>query len=222
MVDRALPTSRSRWLLAAVAALVAAAALVLAAGLGSGSQPAGAKHTDGHQPANKVAVSGSDVKEAKTDETLTLLSTDMRNAEAKALTLDVTLECSILTDLTTRGNDESEAEATLEVWVEVDGRRVGVSEADENGTVTFCNRTYRRETRLFDDEDATIDDHIDTKQAHGFNWIDLDAGKGVHTIAVKGRLETSSTDNADATVTVGNRTLIVEPVDTAHDETLAN
>lgn len=219
MADRALSSSASARTLATVVALLVAAALILTAGLLAGADQAGA---NSGEPANKVAVSGSGVTVGEPDETLTLLDTTMRNADSKALVLQVTLECSILTDLETVGNDRSRAESTLDVWVEVDGERIGVSEADDNGEVTFCNREYQRETRLFDDEDATIDDHIATKQAHGFDWVDLDAGKGVHDIVVKGRLTTSSTDNADADVTVGNRTLIVEPVDTAHDETLDN
>lgn len=222
MTDRVLPTSTSTRALAAVGALLLAAAGMLAAALLAGSDEASAKHTDGHQPANKVAVSGSDVEVGDPDQTLTLLDTTMRNADSKALLLQVTLECSILTDLETVGNDDSRAESTLDVWVEVDGERIGVSEADDNGEVTFCNRAYQRQTRGFDDEDATIDDHIRTKQAHGFDWVDLDAGKGVHHIVVKGRLTTDSTANADADVTVGNRTLIVEPVATARDETRDN
>lgn len=206
-----------------VAAATLALALLLAAALLAGSDEASAKHTDGHHPANKVAVSGSSMEVAGPNEEVTLLETSMRNAASKSLVLQVTLECSILTDLKTVGDDFSRAESTLEVWVEIDGRPVDVSEAGQDGTVTFCNREYQRETSNFEeDEEATIDDHIRTKQAHGFNWIDLGTGKGVHDIVVKGRLETESTANATAEVTVGKRTLVVEPVDTAHDETLDN
>lgn len=194
-----------------------AVALVLALALLAGSDEASADH----EPANKVAVAGSTVKVAGPGEDVTLLDTTMRNAAAKSLALQVTLECSILTDLETVGDDLSRARSNLDVWVEIDGKRVPVADED-NGEVTFCNREYQRQTRGFDDEDATIDGHIATKQAHGFNWMDLQVGNGTHDIKVKGRLETDSTANANAEVTVGNRTLVVEPVQAAHDETKAN
>lgn len=67
---------------------------------------------------------------------------------------------------------------------------------------------------------AGVDD-VATKRADGFDWVDPAAGKGEHHILVKRRLATSSTADADADATVGNPTLIVEPV-AARDETRDN
>lgn len=197
-----------------------AASLAFAVGQGTGD----AKHTDGHQPANKVAVAGSEIEEHAPGEEVVLLETTMRNAASKSLVLQVSLECSILTDLQTQGNDMARAESTLDVWVEIDGEKVAVAdhEGAGDGEVTFCNREYERETRAWEDEEAIIDDHIRTKQAHGFNWVALDPGHGVKHIEVKGNLDTDEVGEATATLTVGNRTLVVEPVDTAHGETRSN
>lgn len=202
--------------------LVVALAASLAFAVGQGTVEA--KHSDGHQPANKVAVAGSEIEEHAPGEEVVLLETTMRNAASKSLVLQVTLECSILTDLVTEGNDEARAESTLDVWVEIDGEKVAVAdhEGAGDGEVTFCNREYQRETIFAEDEEATIDDHIATKQAHGFNWVALEPGQGVKHIEVKGNLETDEVGTATATLTVGNRTLVVEPVDTAHGETRDN
>lgn len=218
-MQRVVPSGPSRvvaW------GLVLALAVGLAFAAGQGAVEA--KHNDNHHPANKVAVAGSEIEEHAPNEEVTLLSTTMRNAASKALVLQVTLECSILTDLETEGNDLARASSTLEVWVEIDGEKVAVSDEPDagDGEVTFCNREYERETRMWDDDDAVIDDHIATKQAHGFNWVSLAPGHGVKTIEVKANLDTDEVGEANATLTVGNRTLVVEPVDVAHGETLSN
>lgn len=207
-----------------VAAWGAILALVLALAFVAGQTRVDAKHEDGHEPANKVAVSGSTLEVAGPDEEVVLLDTTMRNAAAKSLVLQVTLECSILTDLRTTGTDMARAESRLDVWVEVNGRAIGVSDGDEGfGEVTFCNREYQRETEFHgEDEDHVIDDFIRTKQTHAFNWVDLMTGNGIQEIVVKGRLSTDTAGTATAEVAVGNRTLVVEPVDTALGEDKSN
>lgn len=172
--------------------------------------------------ANKVAVAGSGVLIAAPSVEITLLTTRMKNPGSKALLLGVTLECSILTDLLTQGNDISAAEAKAQVWVEVNGEPVQYAEDVADGRVTFCEREYQRTTSMFDDLDATIDDFIRTKASHGFNWVALHDGAGDKVIEVKADLTRNATDNATAELVIGARTLTVEPVDVANDETLSN
>lgn len=199
-----------------VLAVVLTVMLTVAFALAGGPGSADAGSND-HHPANKVALADSSIEEHAPGTDVTLMETTMRNAASKGLVFQVTLECSILTDLVTEGNDTARAESTLEVWVEVDGERVAVGDSSDDGhtggTVTFCNREYQRQTRLWEDEEAVIDDHIDTKQAHGFNWFDSAPGGGVKNIEVKANLDTDTAGSANATLTVGNRTLVVEPVD---------
>jgi hypothetical protein len=68
----------------------------------------------------------------------------------------------------------------------------------------------------------TEDDYISTKSSHGFNWVQMNMGSGLHKIAVMATL-TTSTDgsNATATAEIGNRTLIVEPTKMANDAIIA-
>jgi hypothetical protein len=132
----------------------------------------------------------------------------------------VTTECSITTELTTVGNDFSEAMGQVKVWVEIDGKPVKVSSDDTNepGRVVFCKDLYQRTTTLFDDEDATIKTLQSTRNANGFNWMALNVGSATHLIQVKATLTTNASQNAQAMAAVGKRTLIVEPTKAANDE----
>lgn len=201
---------RNRWRVSALALLGLAAAAFAVAQMSSGSAVAG--HTANHLPADKVAAAGSTVEVAGPNENVTLLKTQIRSSNNVDLLLQATLECSIVTDVKTVGDDNASATGTLESWVEVDGEPVPVSTADEDGKVTFCNRSYRRQTSLFNDEDATIETFFSTKGSHGFNWIRLEVPSGIHDITLKGRLHQETVGDATAEVAVGNRTLTVEPV----------
>jgi hypothetical protein len=174
-----------------------------------------------HEPANKVSAAGSTTEIAGPNERVVLLSERVKTSKPTDLILGVTLECSIVTDVTTTGNDEAMAAGALDVWIEIDGKAVPVSQDDtDGGRVTFCNRSYGRTTSLFDDEDATIETFFRTKDAHGFNWQALDTGSATHTIQVLGRLTQQTSGDATAEVVIGDRTLIVEPVKSANDETI--
>lgn len=177
--------------------------------------------------ANKFAVAGEGllIEMDGSDparEGITLLSTTMKNPGSKALVLGVTLECSILTSLMTIGDDLSQSEAKAEVWVEVNGTTVAYADDVADGKVTFCEREYQRETSGWDDDDAVIDDFIRTKASHGFNWVALHDGSGEKLIEVKANLTTNQTSNATTALAIGARTLTVEPVDVARDESLDN
>lgn len=184
-----------------------------------------------HKPADKVVASGSKVVVTEPGTPTTILSGVLRSSTTSDLILSVTAECSIATDVKTVGNDDQSAEGTVEVWVEIDGERVGVenislsttsSEAQDDGEVVFCNRAYRRKTSLFDDEDATIETFEKTKAANGFNWVALNVGNGIHEVEVKARLTETATNEATADAAVGNRTLVVEPAKLANDANVTN
>lgn len=178
-----------------------------------------------HKPADKMAVSGASIEIMETQLTEggnssvhTILSGQMKTSNPTDVILQVTLECAIWTDITTVGNDHSQAAANVTVWVEIDGDRVPVSsQGPGDGEVVFCNRTFERETLNFDDEDATIESFLRTRQANAFNWISLDLGSGTHTIAVKAELEASVTNTGRAKAAIGQRTLVAEPTKLAND-----
>lgn len=172
-----------------------------------------------HSPANKVSAVGSTVEVAGPGETLTILAGSMRTSSPTDLILQVTLECSILTQVTTVGNDDQQAFGRIEVWVEIDGEPVGVTAGDD-GRVVFCDRAHRQTTSLFDDDDATIESYLKTRTANAFNWVALNTGSGVHTLEVKAHFTEEATDNAVAQAVIGKRTFVAEPTKLANDATV--
>lgn len=179
-----------------------------------------------HKPADKVVASGSTVEVVSPAEEVTILSGILRSSAPSDLLLSVTSECAITTDVKTEGNDDQMAEGVVKVWVEIDGEAVGINniptsttsaEAQDDGKVVFCNRSYRRKTTLFDDEDATIETFFRTREANAFNWVALNVGNGTHEVAVKATLTETATNKATADAAVGNRTLVVEPAKLAND-----
>jgi hypothetical protein len=156
-----------------------------------------------HQPADKVQATGSDLEHV-TDDTV-VLSETMRVSSPADLILQVTAECSILTELTTgpsaagtggtAATDTAFAYGSVRLHVEIDGIHVPVAtdetatgddddvednDADGNevGEVTFCNRAYER--TVTDGEDDGLDeehDFIRTRTANAFNWFAIDAGE---------------------------------------------
>ncbi|HEV8361031.1 MAG TPA: hypothetical protein VGR28_11310 [Candidatus Thermoplasmatota archaeon] len=224
--------------------LAAAAVLSLVGAMGAASL-AGATHS----PADKIQVSGSalevmhasaaapggdainavlgglggpGVLDDPTSEEVSLLSATLRTAVPTDLLFRVSAECALWTNITTVGNDDSEAEATVKVWVELDGNPVAVSGDDTNeaGKVVFCNRAFRMMTEMFDDEDATIHSYLRSRTANAFEWATLNVGGGIHTIEVVGELSTQVTGTGDAKAAIGKRTLVVEPVKLANDASI--
>lgn len=182
--------------------------------------------TANHLPANKVSVSGSTVEVmsasfsplagGQSSEVVSLLSGTVRSSHLIDLLISATLECALWTDITTVGNNQSQAVATVKAWVEVDGEAVPVA-GDDDGKVVFCNRDYKRVTTNFDDENAQIQTFLRTRAANSFNWFALDLGYGVHTIELKAQLETEVQGTGNAKAAVGKRTLVVEPEQLAND-----
>lgn len=181
------------------------------------------------EAANKMHATGSALEimsapltEGSASETVTLLSGTIKTSSPKDLIFRLTAECALWTDVTTVGNDDSQAIATVKVWVEMDGEVIPVADDDtgeDAGKVVLCNRAYRRVTTMFDDENATIETYLSTRSANGFNWFTFDAGSfpSPHLIEVKAQLETQVDGMGMAKAAVGKRTLIVEPTSIAND-----
>lgn len=198
----------------------------------------GAVAIAGGQPANKVVAAGGKTQVIAPGSNVTILSGTMRTSKPKDVMMQVALECSILTALTTDDTTpSSRAESRVRVWVEVDDRIVPIQDVstppqdpaqngngNESDKVTFCDRTYQR--TVTDDESPldgidTEDDFINTKSSHSFNWVRLNMGSGVHKIEVVADLATGTEGNARAEAIIGNRTLIAEPGKFSNDAVIA-
>ncbi|HEX2059064.1 MAG TPA: hypothetical protein VHI71_11940 [Actinomycetota bacterium] len=156
-----------------------------------------------HQPADKVAATASDLDELEGDGEA-VLSETMRVSSPADLILQVTAECSILTELTTGpagptaggASDSAFAFGSVRFHVEIDGIPVPVGtdesatseddledndeDGNEVGEVTFCNRAYERTVTDGENQPDGLDeehDFIRTRTANAFNWFALDAGE---------------------------------------------
>lgn len=186
-----------------------------------------------HQPADKVAASGSTVEEVEPSGT-TLLSTTFRTSSPTDLMMHVTLECSIITEVLNQGGASvaesvGHAEGRIRAWLEFDGEIVPInsmsdnpqpanpsSRGEDSDKVTFCNREHRQ--TLTDTEDGqdgtdTLRTYLRTKAANAFNWVYLNTGNGIHTVELKAEYDepVEATEGSMASGMVGNRTLIIEP-----------
>lgn len=173
-----------------------------------------------HQPADKVAAAGSTLEVAGPNERIVLLSETIKSSAPTDLILSATLECSIITDVVTVGDDAQSAEGKIRAWIEIDGVPVTVSSDDTGGgKVTFCNRIYSRTTQLGeDDQSDETRTYMATKTANAFNWMTFNVGSGLHTVELVAELSTNSTEGSLAEAYIGNRTLVVEPVKASNHE----
>jgi hypothetical protein len=219
-------TLRVRMLFAAMLAVVGSVLGWVAVGHGSSTAP---------MPADKMTVDESKIAEASPNNTggtntVTLLSAQMRTSTTEDLVLQVTAECSLVTDVTTHGTDDQSSQGTANVWVEIDHNKVPVA-TDSSGKVTFCNRAYERKVNDGDSPaapgsligDDTIQTFFSTKDTHGFNWVALNVGNGIHLIEVKAELTATATNTADhAKAVIGNRSLVIDPTHAAPNATLCD
>ena len=191
---------------------------------GTSSGAASSTGTTTNYPADKMAVAGSKVAVVAPNADVVLLSGKMRTSNPADLTFSVTLECSIVTALANGANDTQTAQGQVQVWIEVDGKNVGVVPAQpgagDDGKVTFCNRTYTVTTSFPNDPNAMLDQYIATKDANAFNWAAMNVGAQIHTIEVHATLTASSTDPTkdQAEAMVGSRTLVVNTTQTAQNQ----
>ena len=158
-------------------------------------------------------------------------------------------ECSLYTEVNlkskkgqTNGNINEEidtARAAHLVQLYVDGTPIGEK-------ITMCDRTYGIHTNILTqiqeicstvdgitEEDTSCDatflnSWIDTKSAHGWNWVVLDLGQQFdtttdHTFEVRGYYvdedDTSNEENQDEAVVIGQRSLIVIPTQLGNETT---
>ena len=193
-----------------------------------------------HEPANKAAAASNGV--AEFDRSAVLLQERVKISSPYDLILQLTSECSIITELTTGGtgaDDFSEASGSIRMYITLDGRRVPISTADtdpqtpgtqtDDGEATFCNRTYGRTVRDTEN-DGNVDeeaDYIRTKNANAFNWLALDVGSNydnpangnnIIDVVVHAEYETSEQGRALADAFVGRRSLIMEPTNASVHE----
>ena len=161
-----------------------------------------------------------------------VLSTTLSNSGApKDLIIGLTYETMLMTEtvVKSKGGDKSSAiaDAEIEMYVAVDGKIAAP------GIVTFDKRTQELWAKLggvLDCEDTnqdgivsfdecTLTDEeigliLDTKAAHGFNFLSFDIGSGSHVIKAYARLTTDDTvvtnnGEANASASLGKGTLAV-------------
>lgn len=176
-----------RWLTAALAIVTAGLMIILVTTPSADAS---------HEPAQKVAAAGSDVDEV--DDSTPILSETVRVSSTQDLVLQLTAECSILTELTTGPSDQPGATdsafafGSVRMRIEIDGKAVAVAsdesaaseddaddDDDEIGEVTFCNRAYSRTVSDGEDDQDGLDeehDFIRTRTSNAFNWLALDVG----------------------------------------------
>ena len=224
-----------RWATAAMAVLLACTMIMLVTTPSADA---------GHEPANKVAAAGSDVEQL--GDSTPVLSETVRVSSTQDLVLQLTAECSILTQLTTNNSEpSSSAFGSVRMRIEIDGTEVGVTtvegtgaddaadDDDEIGEVTFCNRAYSRTVTDQEDPPDGIDeesDFIRTRTANAFNWLATDIGfnyddpgngNNIVEIVVFADYDTTASGAGDmAEAFIGSRTLIAEPTHASVHETV--
>jgi hypothetical protein len=211
------------------AALVGAAAVAVPTTMAAG----------GGTPANKAVAAGSRLQVIGANQTQTLLSATFKTSKTTDLLITASLECTILTALTTNNaNPTAAARSGVRAWLTLDGKVVPITDTSappqdpaDNGNgssaldgVNFCDREYARTVTDAEDPADGIDetsDYIRTKSAHSFSWVRLNAGSGMHTLQLVGQFNDSQTSTGDAQAFVGNRTLVIEPTKLANDAVIA-
>lgn len=197
-----------------------------------------------HEPANKVAAAGSTVEVAGPGEEIPVLQERIKVSSPFDLILQLSAECDILTELTTGGSglatDSASAFGQVRMWIEIDGRPVGITSTDngpsepgtngDDGKVVFCNRAHEKEItdaetpRNGTDEEREM---TQTRQANAFNWLALDVGNDYDTpgngnnivdVVVYAEFTETSVNRATAEALIGNRTLIAEPTNASVHE----
>ncbi len=193
-----------------------------------------------HQPADKPFAAASKVMRFSPNTNQTLLTATVKNSKPTDLILQVSMECSIITDnviagsTVPGGSESASTTGTVRVWLEVDGQIVPVISSssppqnppppgDDTDKVTFCNRVFNRTVQDAEDPQDGWDrsrDYIATKTSNAFNWVRLNMGSGVHTIVVKGELTHSFSPGSNASAFVGNRSLVGIPGKFSNDATI--
>jgi len=188
----------------------------------------------GPEPANKpaVAINRGAYAFVANGQTVRILQEVVKTSSPADLRRAVTAESSILTQGVTTGNTTSFADGTIRVTLTIDGQVVhptggttapGHQRDGDTAAVVFANQTHSRTTSgFFADPGATINDYIQTKHASGFNWAVLNVGAGTHTIEVFATYSEATAGNGNAQGIIGNRSLVVQPVNCQVNETVVD
>lgn len=170
-------------------------------------------------PSAKAAFVSADVYGMTVDKEDTgwidILTAKIKTGEPKDLIIDVSAECSLVTNAKLSGTQGSEAIATIWVRVMVDGVQA------DPGIVTFNNRVLKVEgdlTHHFGGLPLDIDDHwfeifLATKCANAFNFCAEDVGSGVHTVVVQAMTHKDEKGlKGTANAYIGNVSVVVDEV----------
>lgn len=189
-----------------------------------------------HTPADKPFAAASKSMRTGPAPRIELLSATVKNSKPTDLVLQVSMECSIITDnviigSTVPGASESATTAgKVRAWIEVDGKIVpivstGAGEAgDDSDKVTFCNRVFERTVQDTEDPQDGFDgsrDYIATKSANAFNWVRLNVGSGTHTIKLLGEFSQQASAGSTADAYIGTRSMIGIPGKFANDAVIS-
>lgn len=213
---------------------LAAAALAVAVLAGPAAQ------AQNPTPANKTAAIGNTIDDQGPNTDHVVLEEQLRVSSPADFILNLSAECSILTQLVT-GDDgtdatgEADTSGTVSMYVTLDGKAVPVAGSStgngDDGQVVFCNREYAR--KVTDNEDPADGqdreaDYLRTRTANAFQWLalnvgtaydSLDNGQNIIDVEVHAVYDDQDATNgacqADFSETcsqafVGKRTLIVE------------
>jgi hypothetical protein len=176
---------RSPVLTALVVLLLAAAAIIV-------RQQA---YAASNLPADKMTVTASSTSVQGPGTDVPVLQAQMKTSTPADLLLQVTSECTILSQITNMGNSTQTYVAKVELSLTVDGKTVpvvppatttgatGQTSGTDDGHVVFCNREFTR-TTTFNTSNESIKDIENTEQSNAFQWVALNVGNGVHTIVV--------------------------------------
>lgn len=161
---------------------------------------------------------------ANSSGTVELASVTLTTKKDRDLSIRFTSECFVYTQgasgsapaANANAQGETESQAGVTTWIEVDGQPVPVSESTtgepDDGKVGLCSRTQNLSATVTDQE--AIDLSVLSQSAHGFNWTALNAAAGDHTIKVMAKLDASVVGSGagNAAAVIGKRTLQVQAV----------
>lgn len=176
-------------------------------------------------PADKATFTSSQTRildpgTAGTSQPQPVLTAKMRTSNPADLVLQLTSECSILSNITNMGNDTQNYSTTVRMWVTVDGIPVSVVPAPtasgassggngkDDGKIVFCNREFTR-TTVFSDNQESIQDIEATEQANAFNWVAPNVGSGIHDIVVFAEFDNTNSSDATSHGVIDSRSLTI-------------
>lgn len=156
--------------------------------------------------------------------TVTILSGTVKTSSTVTLVINVAMECSTVTNVSTKGSSTSTASAGVTVKVEVNGTAVPINPntTGTKGTVTFCTRDLGLSTKNFGTTEI-IGITDSTEYANAFNWVDVTVPQGTNTVTLVASLHaqakgtTTPTLTIEAVAGIGGRTMIVTPAHTANN-----